>query len=236
MTTRLYFRSTSSTLNNLPTNEQSSLTPTLTSDAVTVNKTLDESIGSGQTSLVITSNATTSRQDLYFSRFVSPYLDMASLPAQTWTYNFATKQDDTNGNFPCSGSNKVVNATCYVYRPLTQTKVGDVLDGDTAAVYDEIAANVERAGHGTFDGASVSSMQNGDVLIFEVWFKITQTTAASRTFTWYYDGTTATATKNANVSNHASFLESPQTFTYGSEAADTGSSKTIVHGKPIQVV
>ena len=228
MVTRLYFRSTSNGLSNLPTNEQSSLTPTLTSDAVTVNKTLDETIGDGQVGLVITSNATNTLQNLYFSRFVSPYLDMASLPAQTWTYNFATTQTNTSGNFPVSGSNKPVRVNCYVWRPSTQAIVGTVLDGNTSSTYDEIAANAKRVGTGTFSGAAVNSMTNGDVLVFEVWFAVTQASSTSYTFTWWYNGTTENTTKNSNVTNHASFVESPQTLTFYSPPTnmDVTNSKT----------
>jgi hypothetical protein len=229
LVTRFYFRSTANGLSNLPTDEQSSLSPTLTADAVTVNRTLDEAIGGGQAGLVINSNAVTSLQNMYYSRFVSDTLDMASLPAQTWTYNFATTQTSTSGNFPVSGANKAVRVNCYVWRPSNQTKIGTVLDGDTALIYDEIAANVERVGHGTFSGAAVNSMSNGDVLVFEVWFRVTQATAASYTFTWHYNGTTANTAKNANASNHASFVESPQTFTFYVPPTDMDTTATTTY-------
>lgn len=238
MATRLYFRSTASGLSNLPTTEQSTLSVGSSADAVTVNKTLSETIGGGQATLTINSSATTSQQNLYYSRFVSDALNMASLPSQTWTYNFATRQDSTQGNFPTGGGNLPVYVCCYVWRPSTTSKVGNVLDGDSAGAYDELAANAERVGTGTFSGAAVNSMSAGDVLVFEVWFRITHASAASRTLDWFYNGTTATTVKNTTVSNHASFIESPQTFTFdtGGPTSMTPNAVVRVYPKPIKVV
>jgi len=237
LATRLYFRSASSGLSDLPTTEQSTLTNNKVVDALTVNRTLSETIGTGQTSLVLASNATTSQQNYYYSRFVSDELNMASLPAQTWTYNFATRQTNLGGNFPAGSSNQPVYVNCYVWRPSTTTKVGTVLDGNSAGAYDEIAANAERVGHGTFSGAAVNSMAANDVLVFEVWFRITQASATSYTLTWFYEGTTANVTKNTTVTNHASFIESPQNFTFFiPPIVATPNAVVKVHPKPIAIV
>ncbi len=237
MATRLYFRSTASGLSNLPTDEQSTLAPAKVVDAVTVNKTLSETIGGGQTALLMASNATTSQQNYYFSRFVSDALNMASLPAQTWTYNFATIQTNLGGNFPTSSANLPVYVCCYVWRPSTTTKVGNVLDGNSASAYDEIAANAERVGHGTFSGSAVNSMAAGDVLVFEVWFRITQASATSYNLSFCYNGTTANTTKNTSVTNHASFIESPQNFTFDTGPIVTTPNAVVrVYPKPIVVV
>jgi len=239
MATRLYFRSATSGLSNLPTTEQSALTASKSVDAATVNRTLSETIGTGQTSLSMTTNAVSTLQTLYFGRFVSLALNMASLPAQTWTYNFATMQDSSFANFPTSSTNLPVYVCCYVWRPSTTSKLGNVLDGDSASAYDEIAGGSEKVGHGTFSGAAVNSMQDGDVLVFEVWFRITHNNATARNVSWYYDGTTANTVKNTTVSNHASFIESPQDFTFssgGSPTVMTPNAVVAVHPKPIKVV
>jgi hypothetical protein len=206
--TRLFFNSTLSVVSDLPTTEQSSLTAAKSVDALTVNRTLSQAVGSGQTTLVMASLAQTAQQNLYFSRFVSDPLDMPSLAAQTWVYNFATIQSSTSGNFPTSSSALPVHVCCYVWRPSTLSIVGNLIDGNGSSDYAEIAANAERVGTGTFAGAAVNSMADGDVLVFEVWFRITQAAAASYTFQFCYNGTVITTVKNNNVTNHASFIES----------------------------
>lgn len=237
MATRLYFRSASSGLSNLPTDEQSTLAPAKVVDAVTVNRTLSETIGTGQTTLSMATLAQTAQQNLYFSKFVSDALNMASLPAQTWTYNFATIQSNLSGNFPTSSSNLPVYICCYVWRPSSTSKVGNVLDGNSASNYDEIAAGAERLGHGTFSGAAVNSMAQGDVLVFEVWFRITQASATSYTDQFCYNGTTANTTKNTSVTNHASFVESPQNFTFDIPPITmTPNAIVVVHPRPIAIV
>jgi hypothetical protein len=236
LATRLYFRSASSTVSNLPTAEQSTLTAALTSDAVTVNRTLSENIGTSQSTLAINTAASASEQILYFSRFVSPALNMASMPAQTWTYNFAAIQSNTFANFPVAGSNQPIYICCYIWRPGTG-KLGNILDGNSASVYDEPSNNAERVMHGTFSGSAVNSMQNGDVLCFEVWVRVTHANGNGRVCTFCYDGTTENTTENASVTNHASYLESPQNFTYQVLPQDTTPNAIVkVHPKPIRVV
>lgn len=239
MATRLYFHAASSGLSNLPTTEQSTLTATVNSDALTVNRSMDTSIGTSQASFVLNSSATSSAQNLYYSRFVSPALNMASLPAQTWTYNFSCQVSNTFANFPVTNSNQPIPICCYVWRPGTG-KVANVLNGNSASVYNELSTNnTNLAMHGTFSGAAVNSMQSGDVLVFEMWHTISQANNTARTTTMYYDGTTVNTSMNTTSTSHASFLESPQDFTFdggGSPTSMTPNGITGVRAKPITVV
>lgn len=237
MATKLYFSSTNSSQVNLPTTEQSTLgTPTRNADALTVNRTLSETKGAAQASLSVSTPATTSLIICYFSRFVSDPLDMTSIPSQTWTYNFASSTGNLNANFPVNGSNKPVYVNCYIWRPSTTSVVGTVLDGDSASVYNEPTTTTEKVMHGTFSGAAVSSLTTGDVLIFEVWFNIIQSSSNGRLDVWYYNGTTENTTDQAAVSNHASFISSPQTLTFDIPGTMTPNAVVRVHPKPIKVV
>ena len=248
MATRLYFHEATSGLSNLPTAEQSSLTTNFDVDAQTVNRTMTRTIGTTQTSKAVTHAASTARTQ-YFTRFVSDPLDAAqtSIAANTWTYNFAARETVTTGNFPVNGNNAAIRVTCYVWRPGTG-KLGNILDGTSSAVVDEGGANVIRSQHCTFTGAAVASTQAGDVICIEIIIVYTPT-VASCTCDFFYDGTTVTTTETT-VSNHASFLETPEDIRFSGElfnltrapSTDTvtvteslGRQRTAVAGTPQQV-
>lgn len=173
---------------------------------------MDTTIGTSQTSVVITSVADTNSHNYYFTRFASQPLYQSSLAANTWTYNFATKESNGLANFPETSNNKSVRVTCYVWRPSNSSLVGWILDGNSAATVDEGLAGLEIGHHVTFSGSAVSGVQAGDVIIFEVMFVIVQGAATAYDDTFYFDGTTANTTDNSSPSNHASFLETPETL------------------------
>lgn len=215
MTTRFYFHAANSgILGTLPTAEQSALTAIKTADAVTVNRLMDTTIGAGQTTISFTCNATTSLQDYYFTKFVSPLLVQTSIAANTWTYTIGTRNTgSTNANFPVSGVNQPVYVNCYVWKPSTGAKVGTILDGNTASVYNENAAiNTEYYKIGTFTGAAVSGLTAGDaVIVLEVWFRVTASAAAAVQLAIFIDGATVSA-NDATTNDCASYLETPETI------------------------
>lgn len=224
MATRLYFHAASSTVSGtLPSAEQSSRTATLNVDAGTVNRSMDISIGAGQTvSQRNTSNAT----DVfcYYTKFISQPLNLTSVSANTWTYNFAYKINNTSsqtGPVKEGATNpKYSNLpiTFYIWRPSTGAKIGNIMDGDTPGTSGEyfdctkVGSN-ELVEHGTLSGSAVTC-QVGDVIVFEVWTYSTDITARTNALNWYYDGTTTNTTNETIVSNHASFLETPQNLTF----------------------
>ena len=213
MATRFYFHATTNSTSGLPTAEQSSLTIDQSAEGGTtsaVNRTMNTTIGTSQTSIAQSSIATTAARNYYYTRFVSQPIFQSSIAANTWTYNFAAKESSTGADFPVGGTNQPVRVNCYVWRPSTSTKIGTILDGNTASTVDEVNPPNEGAHHVTFTGSAVASTQNDDVIILEVWFIITQPAAVSLTQTFYFDGTTVNTTDNAVVSNHASFLETPE--------------------------
>jgi uncharacterized protein (UPF0147 family) len=221
MATTLYFHAASNGLANLPTDEQSTLTPDANkSDAVTVNRSMNPTVGASPVFLGITSTADTGAHNYYFGRFVSePLVSVTSISANTWTYKFAASSANASGNFPCSSTNKAVNVTCYVWRPGTG-KLGNILDGASAATVDEGTAGVQTYHIVSFTGSAVNSVQNGDVIVFEVWFQITQAAATGYVDRWFYDGTTDSA-ENATVTTPASCIITPQTLTFGTNIAQT---------------
>lgn len=222
MTTRLYFHVIGNGLANLPGTEQSSLTSNKDAESQIANHHMDTTIGVGQNSIVLSSIASTSLQRYFFTRFVSnPLSGISSISAQTWTYNFASIGSSVSSNFPCSSTNQPVRVMAYVWRPSTQSKVGDIVDGNSASTVSEPAAASERSQQTTFTGSSVASVADGDVICFEIWFEITQAAATAYTDTFFYDGTTVTANTGTVVTNHASFIETPQDLTFGTAVLAT---------------
>ena len=231
---RLYFHAATNSLSNLPTTSQGSLTSDKNVDAQSVNRSMDKTIGTSQASLVLTSNATTSAQNYYFTRFVSEALSgISSITAGNWNYNISALESSTNANFP-TGASSIDRITLYVWRPGTG-KVGDILDGNSSPDADEATTSgTGRVSHATFTGSLVSSVSDGDVLCFEVWFQITQAAATAYTDSLFYDGTTVNLTRLAATTNHASFLETSQTLTFGTGPSPvncTVTGKTINNKK-----
>ena len=217
MATTLYLHAaTASLTGTLPTAEQSTLTAgdNFEADQAT-NRTMTTTIGAAQTSLANASIATTSITNYYVARWVSPKLNQTSISANTWTYDFAKKASSTSANFPVSSTNKAVYVNAYVWRTSTGAKVGTIKDGTTNATYSEGAASTELSEHGTFAGSAVANCNpQDDVIIFEMWFKITQGVATSYTQTIYFDGTTENRTTGTTVSNYAAFVETPDTIAF----------------------
>ena len=96
-------------------------------------------IGTAQTSLVLTSNATTALQRYYFTRFVSETLqNVTSITAQTWTYNFAATSQFTGAEFPVMGQISLSGSSPTSGVLLLLAKVGDIVDSNSASTVDDI--------------------------------------------------------------------------------------------------
>ena len=210
---RLYFHHITNSTSNLPSTTQSTLTAGALADLATINRSMDEEIGTtGQVGLSVNTTGT-SLDNYYFTRFVSPpiYQETNNIPAGSWTYNFAASQSNVRANFPVTSNNKPVYVNCYVWRPSTGTKIGTILDGNTASEVDESAgADVEESHHVVFQGTTVSSLLFGDVIIFEAWFRVDPDQnlgGGGASLTFFYDGNTITTLDNVTVSNHASYIE-----------------------------
>lgn len=241
MATKLYYHdATSSVSGTLPSTNQGSNAITVSQDAQTVNRTMNTTIGTTQTSKAVVTNDNTSLQTLYFTRFVSETLQNdTTISANTWSYNFACRISNVSNNFPCSGANQPVHVLVYVWRPSNGTKVGNIIEGNSDNNFSEPdAANSTKAKHGTFSGGSISALA-GDVIIQDIVFRVTQANNFSRTDTFYYDGTTENTTENAVVTSQASYIETPQDLVFGTPVSSIDMTVTTVipvHPKPIKVV
>lgn len=225
MATKFYFHNaTSAVVGTLPSTSQSALgAPAKTSDAVTVNRSMNTTIGTAQTSKALTTNASASAQIIYFTRFVSEPLNETSVSANTWTLGFAVQENNINANYPVTTSG-ALRITVYVWRPSDGSLVGDILDGAGPTVAE--ATTSETTKFGTFSGSAVTC-QVGDVICIEFTYSVTQGNATARTDTMYYDGTTEPASDNAAASNAASFLSTPQTFAFAKVRALATETVTI---------
>jgi len=224
MTKLYHHNTTSSVTGTLPTTSQSTQgTPTQTVDATTVNRTMNTTIGTTQTSKSL--SATSANVKQYFTRFVSDTLNSnQTINANTWNFAFANSEALANGNFPRSGAGAVY-VVVYVWRPSNGTKVGNILDGasDASTFAEPSATGTEKSNFGTFTGSSVTAL-SGDVICQEIYF--TPSPSQASTNIYYYDGTTETNNTNTTVSNHASYIETPQTLTFGAGSNNVTKSLT----------
>ena len=239
MPTRFYFHAADTTVTGtLPTTEQNTaLAPTRNVDAQTAKRSMNTTIGVGpHTNLSHNTIASTTTTAMFFTRFISDPLAAQTIAAATWTLNFASSYSNASANFPVSGGSQAIPITCYVWRPSTGAKVGDILNGNSTATFNEVAGPA--VNQGTFSGSAVTC-QAGDVLVLEVIFNTTQATATSRTVGFYFDGTTVNTTDDASVTNHASFLENPNTISFdfpSSIAMTEVVNKLVVLPRPMPVI
>jgi hypothetical protein len=224
--TKLYFHESTSTVGGtLPSTTQSGLTITESVDAATVNRTMDDNKGAGpQTSKAITINIGTARTT-YFTRFCSLPLKAGTISANTWNYSFAAQQSATAMQFPTvTGTTNPVRICAYVWRPSTNAKVGDILNANSNSDFGSTAATTLKCTFGTFAGSAVTA-QAGDIICVEIIFLYTPTTG-SKTGTYFYDGNTENTGDGIVVSNHATYIETPQTLAFSAvqrSAAETAS-------------
>jgi hypothetical protein len=218
--TKLYFHNAlTSDTGTLPTTIKSSLgTAFVSADAATVNRSMNSTIGTSQTSLALNNNSNAT-ENLYFTRFVSNTLTINSLIADTWNYTFAAMAANAACNFPVTTvtASLALYVTLYVWRPSTGAKIATICDANSNATFGSTSTNVstEKSFTGTFAG-SAASFASQDILCFEVFMAISQSTLNSEADTYYYDGTTETNANGTTVTSQASHIESPNnTITTG---------------------
>lgn len=234
MATRLFLHhDTNSLSGTFPTTEQTSFTPINDSmEAQTVCRTMNTTKGTSQASISKSLSLSIGGTGIYHTRFISEAINQTSITAQTWTINFASKTGNNGALHP---------GTCrpniYVWRPSTGAKVGTIVDANASTSFVVNQTN-EGVRHTTISGSAVTCQVN-DVIIFEL---LSIDGNANGTFTCftYYDGATENTTQNASVSDHASFIETPQNIAFitgggGGEVDCTVTGKTIatkqiIHG------
>lgn len=203
-------------------------------DALTIHRSLKRTKGASQTSLAVTSQAIATTQTNYFSKFISdPLQGVTSLSANQWTSQIAIAESSLSANF--SG----IFMAVYVWRPSTNLRVGSLAYGWTAngGFAEPGAANSERLFTGNLTSGNstlVSGVQDGDVIIVEVYARTTQVDATSYTTTFYYDGTTEYGSADQTVvSDVASYIETPQNLNFVSDVVNATSDwKDVLKQRP----
>lgn len=226
MATRLYFHDATNALTGtFPTTEQSTLTAHDNFEAQNVNHMMGTLIGTAQVTktFTITENVAAEGVQFYVTRFISQFpLNQTGLAANTWTYNFSCRQSNLSSvnvyptlNIP---DDTLVPMCAYVWRPSTGAKVGNIFDGNATGFVnlgDEGTQNINQvAQHGSFTGSAVASAAVGDVIVFEAWTGVSTRSTDAADLQYMFDGTTVNTTDAATVSNHASFIETPQDIVF----------------------
>lgn len=216
MATKFYLRDEASGVaGTLPSAEQSTLTSDKDATTQADNLTLSTTKGTSTAAIVqYSTNANTNLQNHYIARYVSAPIYHLSIDTNTWTFAFAAFQGSSSANFPVSGTDQPVYVNCYVWRPSTGTKVGTILDGNTVSTVDEGAVNATVYHIVNFTGAQVTGLQWEDVIVFEVWFRVTPATASTHTLRFLHDGGTEYAENDTSASSAASNLSTPQSLVF----------------------
>lgn len=205
MTQKFYLRDTA--LNPFPTaGEKSTTEPvgTQTYGLTPTDKDLSGTKGTTATSAATTLPNSTTANNGTLGRWTSARLAAGTYGSGSWTIALQTAESDANYNV------FLRSASLYFWRPSTSSVVGFVIDSNTQTGV-EFGNAVAAARYGqvvTWTGSNVT-IQDGDVLVFELWTGGTPSMAgASRTATIYYDGTTD-VTAAYSGTDPASYINAP---------------------------
>lgn len=198
---KLYFHNATTTnTGTLPgASTQSSTSPGVTATGASTNRVLDDTIGTSQASLSLTTLAQATAQNNWFGRFMTAPLAAQTISNAGWYCGGAASQSSTNSVF------NAYAGCIYVWRPSGGgTLVGKIDDHNAASgiVWGSSAATAETWSDSHLVpvtlNASVTT-QDGDVLVVEIWSikNQTQSMATAYTNTVFYDGTTEVSSTSA---------------------------------------
>lgn len=193
---------------------------------------MDTTKGSSQYDLTAAKTNTSTTNRMYMTRFLSDSLNVASISANTWTFNISCWSSSSATYYPTETTfNYRIPSCLYVYRPSDGTVVGNVFDGMSASDTYAYGYSMQVCQVTTYTGSAVASVSPGDILVFEAW--TSGSVSTSLTYHYAFDGATITTTDGSTVSNHASFLETPQTITFGVPAITATSTGKVNTNKII---
>lgn len=174
--------------------------------------------GSAQTQVALVTLGQTARQDLYFARFISDFLQAGQ------TIDMGT----SHGTFACAASELTVQVNAffepsvYIWRPSSASVVGYLFDGASNTFGSEFdtseTGRVAEMIPGTGGTPSVVTTQAGDVLVVEVWAKVAQSDLGVHGASIYFGGTTD-PTDTTATSDAASYITMPVTLYFGNSAS-----------------
>lgn len=193
MATRFYSRSDVPS-DNAPTADSKSVAlPIGTNNpggGLNDNDSLLLTAGTADVSTNITSLAQTARQSGRFSRATSLPLAAQTISANTWTAVVRVQESNTNANAFAAFS-------IFVWRPSTSSRVGFIYDSSTS-LGTEWGTTLSNRTY-TVSGSAVT-VEDGDVLSWEIWYSAAQSASKSYTLTIQERLTT--------------YLETPQNLTF----------------------
>lgn len=220
MATRLYLR-------DLPwagANNPPRLVETAANDAVAVGALTPRALlfepGASQKAIAIATKATTARQTRIYATFVSEPL----ANAETFTYSnsgtFAISVADSETNLNVNHCVSLV--AVFVFRPSTNEVVGRLHFSDSLSNVSEpskassvqvsyMSRTLRPINGGNND---VLSALPGDVIVCQIGSAFTQGMGTAYSASFYYDGAVENISENAEVSNHASFIEFSRNFAF----------------------
>src|SRR5215831_17690509 len=210
---------------------QSTTAPGVTASGASTNKTMNGTKGTAQVAPTLTSLASTSRQNNWFRRFISPALAAQTVPAGTtslWNIWIGASASNSSGGWSCT------RGCIYVWRPSTGALVGKIMDLPTSTGTPSAVSTSEViAAAGAFNGTADVVCQDGDVLVCEVWGGGTQGMATAYTWTLGYDGTTDTGGSGGSgtgtaIASAASCMQSPPLLLLGEGTPVSGGADVNV--------
>ena len=200
MASKLYFRVlTNNQSGTYPAGEQSSSTANYSTAGGNTMLRMNPTKGTTQVGNNGTTLANTNPQLGFMRFFTSPPLNGNQTISGTITLNVAVGESAAQAN--------LINITPHVYlwRPSTGAYISLIYN--TQQTKTEPTAPNTTVWHIPTLSITSASGLNGDVIICEIWFGMTQANATARTVTLSYDGAVENLTDLATVSNHASFLQ-----------------------------
>ncbi|HEY6966428.1 MAG TPA: DUF6701 domain-containing protein, partial [Burkholderiales bacterium] len=179
----------------------SATSPNVTSATAETNRDMDQNIGAAQASASLNTLAVTTLQRNWFRRFLSRPLAAQTLPTGIWNIQGGALESNAASNMLLWG------AVIKVWRPSTGATVATLLDNPVLGTVEPGTAetNVLKA-TASITGVAVN---DGDILVVELWAENTQGNATARVNTVFYDGTT-----EASTTSNAAFLQAPKTISF----------------------
>lgn len=203
MATKLYLHDAASTaLGTLPaTNAKASADFALGASVVVAltNKSMSPTIGVAQAQIDKTTLANTAAQQVPIGRWIlDTPLAAQTFAAQVVTLHIAGLESNLNSNFSLQWQ-------AIAWRPSTGAYVGALMSGPVSDPSLDFTTETNTTSASSGAGGSPPTVQDGDLLILEVWRDaLVQAMATAYTNTLFYDGTTEDSlTTNAAYVNFA---------------------------------
>ncbi len=162
---------------------------------------MNQTIGTAQASATLNTLNNTTLQKNWFARFLSRPLAAQTLPTGVWTIQGGASEGNAASNM------LLWSAVIKVWRPSTGAVVATLLD-DPALGSVEPGTTQTNVSKST---ASISgvAVNDGDILVVELWAENTQGAATAYANTIFFDGTT-----EGSTSSNAAFLVAPGGITF----------------------